>query len=238
MPHTYHRLEEYAESQAVQRESRAKPELEAVLDGIELRIQTLCRTVAKQARLYQESVRCLAELQDTTGVELATGASVTRARPMVAIKGEKLERARTYRRIMQEESLLGNFVRLSDYMCSEALMVRAAESAADVLAQLQASRSSEGEQVVRAVFVAFVDFADNGMLFSPTEAAVQDTLTHSIVDGTLHSEFPLYPHVDVLLVVCVSMPMAFYALLCLLLSAVFMCGMLDCVVCAHADAVQ
>jgi dynein heavy chain len=185
-PHTYHRLEDYADSQTAQRETRAKPELEAVLDGIESRIQTLCRTVAKQARLYQESVRCLAELQDTTGVELATGASSTRARPMVTIKGEKLERARTYLRIMQEESLLGNFVRLTDYMCSEALMVRAVESVADVYAQLHAPRSSEGEQVVRAVFVAFVDFADVGMSFSPTEAAVQETLNHSIVDGAPH----------------------------------------------------
>jgi hypothetical protein len=54
-----------------------------------------------QARLYQESVRSMAELRDATGVELASGAGAARHRAMVVIKGEKLERARTYRRIMQ-----------------------------------------------------------------------------------------------------------------------------------------
>lgn len=57
--------------------------------------------VRKQSRLYQESVRSLAELDDTTGVDLCAGQSAVRDRSMVAIKEEKMERARTYRRIMQ-----------------------------------------------------------------------------------------------------------------------------------------
>lgn len=66
-----------------------------------LDLQDLCKAVRKQSRLYQESVRSLAELDDTTGVDLCAGQSAVRDRSMVAIKAEKMERARTYRRIMQ-----------------------------------------------------------------------------------------------------------------------------------------
>lgn len=64
-------------------------------------LQELCKAVRKQSRLYQESVRSLAELDDTTGVDLCAGQSAVRDRSMVSIKAEKMERARTYRRIMQ-----------------------------------------------------------------------------------------------------------------------------------------
>jgi hypothetical protein len=57
--------------------------------------------VQKQSRLYQESVRTLAELADTTGVDLCAGQAPVRDRSMVAIKADKVARARTYRRILQ-----------------------------------------------------------------------------------------------------------------------------------------
>ena len=44
----------------------------------------------QQAALYQESIRDASELEDTTGVELFQGRSGGKARPMVAIKAEKV----------------------------------------------------------------------------------------------------------------------------------------------------
>ena len=57
--------------------------------------------VQKQSRLYQESVRTIAELTDTTGVDLCAGQAAVRDRSMVAIRADKVARARTYRRILQ-----------------------------------------------------------------------------------------------------------------------------------------
>jgi hypothetical protein len=57
--------------------------------------------VQKQSRLYQESVRTLAELTDTTGVDLCAGQAPGRDRSMVSIRADKVARARTYRRILQ-----------------------------------------------------------------------------------------------------------------------------------------
>jgi hypothetical protein len=83
--------------QARQRDVKAKGELEAVFDAVEVKVQKLCKDVQKQARLYQESVRSLSDLQDTVGVELFQGKSGGKNRSMVHIKQEKIDRARTYR---------------------------------------------------------------------------------------------------------------------------------------------
>jgi hypothetical protein len=55
--------------------------------------------VAAEARLYRESIRSAEELHDTTGVELVQGRSSSKARPMVVIKQEKLDRAVNYERV-------------------------------------------------------------------------------------------------------------------------------------------
>lgn len=69
-------------------------------------MQDLVRMVQKQSRLYQESVRTLAELTDTTGVDLCAGQAAVRDRSMVAIRADKVARARTYRRILQVHTSL------------------------------------------------------------------------------------------------------------------------------------
>jgi bacterioferritin-associated ferredoxin len=185
--HTYHSLDEFSDVQVQQRETKAKAELEACFDGIELRVQTLCKAVSKQARLYQESVRTMAELLDTTGVELECGQSVSRSRAMVLIKHEKVERSRTYRRLMQEESLLANFVRLVDYVCSETVMARVIDNVADIVGQLRFCRAIDSDKLPKGTFVSFVDFTDEGMSFLPTEASVRDAIQHNVIDGAAFS---------------------------------------------------
>lgn len=49
-------------------------------------LEQLCKDVQAQAVLYQESIRNVSELEDTTGVELYPAASGGKARPMVVIK--------------------------------------------------------------------------------------------------------------------------------------------------------
>ena len=54
----------------------------------------MCKEAQKQARMYQESIRDIAELEDTTGVELFQGRDSGKARSMMAIKAEKIQRAK------------------------------------------------------------------------------------------------------------------------------------------------
>ncbi len=62
-------------------------------------MEAVCRQVAAEVRMYQESIRSQEELLDTTGVELVQGRSSGKARPMLVIKQEKLDRAANYARV-------------------------------------------------------------------------------------------------------------------------------------------
>ena len=48
--------------------------------------------------------------------------TVSKTKSMVALKRERIERARTYKRIVEESQMLPSLVRLADYMITESLV--------------------------------------------------------------------------------------------------------------------
>lgn len=58
-------------------------------------------------------------------MELVQGRSAGRARSMIAVKKEKMERAANFARVMKELTMLGSFIRLTDYLFVEGLIERA-----------------------------------------------------------------------------------------------------------------
>ena len=92
------------------------------------------------------------------------------------------------RRIMQEEQLLENFIRLVDYMCSEALITRVISNVDDVLRQLQFSRDVPADKIAKGTFVSYISFLDSGMSFSPPETLVRDVLHSNAIEGQLLQE--------------------------------------------------
>lgn len=84
---------------------------------------------------------------------------------------------------MQEELLLSSFVRLVDYMCSEALIARVVDTTESLLVQLRAPRDIDAEKLPRPTFVALVDFEEVGMSFVPSESAVRDMLQQNVIEG-------------------------------------------------------
>lgn len=115
----------------------------------------------------QESVRDESELDDITGVNLhATGKA--KAQSMVSIKAEKIERAKTYRRVMAEEKMLGNFIRLADYMFVENLSHRCITSTEELLGMLEICRTGQ-EKSPKGVFITAVSFGKGAIVFTPDE---------------------------------------------------------------------
>lgn len=55
-------------------------------------------------------------------MELVQGRSAGCVRPMIKVKQEKMERAANFARVMKEQTMLGAFVRLADYMFVEAVI--------------------------------------------------------------------------------------------------------------------
>jgi chromosome segregation ATPase len=88
---------------------------------------------------------------DTTGVKCVNqGRPADKVSSMVAIKAEKIKRAKTYRRVAEEAKMLGDFIRLADYMLVEGVVARgklreAKSSLGDAESSLGDPKSSLGD---------------------------------------------------------------------------------------------
>jgi len=178
-------LTEFAEVQTQQREQHAKPTLDNLVEKIQTTLENICKAAQKQARLYQESIRDMSELEDTTGVELYSGKSGEKNRGMSDIRKDKIDRARTYRRVMEEAARLGEFIRLVDYMLVENTVEMVVSATRETLKLLEAPRLEENQKTTKGVFTTTVGFVDTGNSFSPDRDAVLAVLNNNVADGSL-----------------------------------------------------
>lgn len=189
VPGHLYTLDEFADLQNQHRHLKAVPALERAVERAQAVLERVCKEVSRQAKLYKESVRDEAELNDTIGVNLYAQTSAERARSMVAIKEEKVERARTYRRVAEELSMLGAFVRLADYMVCEALFAKAVSTAEETLQLLEAPRAAAettSAAAAKGAFATALMFGDGGTTeFAPTEEDFQALLSQVVLEGAL-----------------------------------------------------
>eukprot|EP00958_Prasinococcus_capsulatus_P026259 scaffold4735_cov403-Prasinococcus_capsulatus_cf.AAC.3 len=177
-------LEDLAGLQVSAGSVAATAELETSLDRIRGVLNKVCSAVTSEAQRCKLSVKDEKELADTTGVAIECGLTADRAQSMVSIKRGKIERARTYRRVLQEEGMLGALIRLVDYMIVEGLVrmgVRATEQLLDVLE----SPRNQGDKMARALLTSTVQFAENGIQFRPDVDAVMNVINMNLIDGML-----------------------------------------------------
>lgn len=118
----------------------------------------------------QESVRDESELDDVIGVNLHQPRG-SKVQGMVSIRNEKVERAKTYRRIMAEEKMLGVFIKLADYMFVESLLYRSILSLEEFYNFLESTKAGL-EKGSKGVFITTVSFAESSIVFSPDEDAI------------------------------------------------------------------
>lgn len=96
---------------------------------------------------------------------------------MVSIKNEKIERAKTYRRVMAEEKMLGNFVRLIDYIFVENLIHQTVSNTAELFALLESTRPSP-DKVNKGIFVSTLFFKEAAIAFGPDEPDILTVWIH------------------------------------------------------------
>ena len=100
---------------------------------------------------------------------------------MVSIKAEKIERAKTYRRVMAEEKMLGNYIRLVDYMFVENLSLRCITSTEELLGMLEICRTGQ-EKSPKGAFSTALSFTRDKIQFTPDEADVLSVSSHLILE--------------------------------------------------------
>ncbi|KAL2622255.1 hypothetical protein R1flu_002460 [Riccia fluitans] len=174
--------DEFANLQTEQRLTNVSPAMEAITDKVQEILATICNETKKQAKIYRESVRDEAELEDTIGVNLHQTRG-SKVQSMVSIKQEKVERAKTYWRVVAEEKMLGNFIRLADYMFVEGLAHRAIAAAMDLLSVLDFCRSGT-EKSPKGVFLTTVSFGESAITFMPDDADILQVVNNAM-DGVV-----------------------------------------------------
>ena len=178
-------LGEFSELQVNQRSLRATPALEATVEHIQHCVEKVCHEAVKLAKLYKESIRNESELEDFTGASLHPGRAAEKNRSMVSIKQEKIERVKTYRRVSEEADMLGDFIRLVDYMLVEGLVGQAIHTAEHLLEVLENSRMKATEKVTKGVFQTTISFTEDAIKFAPDAGEVREVLSSNAIEGMI-----------------------------------------------------
>ncbi|MCO5581018.1 hypothetical protein L7F22_034894 [Adiantum nelumboides] len=167
-------MDEFLDAQSQQRHHVASPAVEACSEKVQQVLGKICQDVKKQAQIFRESVRDEHELDDVIGVNLHQPRG-SKVQGMVSIRNEKIERAKTYRRVMAEEKMLGKFIRLVDYMFVESLLNRCVMCLDEFVTFLEATRSGI-EKGFKGIFITAVSFADAQIEFTPDEDGISAAL--------------------------------------------------------------
>lgn len=127
--------------------------MESVQERVQKVLERVIRDVVGQEKRYREIIA------DNDSIS----ATVSKTKSMVALKRERIERARTYKRIVEESQMLPSLVRLADYMISESLVSLVLNNLSDLLSLLANPNKTKG------VFLTTVAFAHDLTTFTPNE---------------------------------------------------------------------
>ena len=173
--HLYN-LEEFADQQVQHRSQKAAPQIEAFVERMQRVLERVAREVVTQERHYRASVE--KELGDKCGFTLLPGRA-GKTKSMAATKLEKIERARTYKRVAEEAKMLGALIRLADHMMVEALVSLTIGTAEEMLRLFSNPNKGKG------IFQTTVSFATEGIQFVPRETEVKRIVNHNVLEGML-----------------------------------------------------
>jgi len=166
-------VETFTKDQTDQRAAAAK-KLESLVERMQAVVHKVCEGVKERARAYDHSV-ANDDLNNSRFAHHLMGGN-TKAKPMHTIKRERAERIRLLKHAIQEANMLGDFIRLVDYMEVEHLTQIATTASAEFLRELQTQR--------KAFFWTTVTFGENKqqLQFSPTNAEMHRTM-NQMLDG-------------------------------------------------------
>jgi dynein heavy chain len=102
----------------------------------------------------------------------------------VSIKQEKIERAKTYRRVIEEAKQLGDFIRLADYMLVEGLVDRTISTTEELLSLLEFPRTGS-DKTSKGVFLTTVSFSETSLEFTPNEGEVLQVVDGNVLEGVI-----------------------------------------------------
>ncbi len=150
---------QFVQDQSTQRNNATK-KIEGVIDKLETCVEKVTKGVKERARAYDSGISG----QDSSDNRFAQHLRGNdKSKSMVSVKKERAERIRRLKHAALEADMLGDFIRLVDYMEVEHLVGLVTSTIGDLYHQLQHRKSP--------LFVTVVSFQPEDLLFQP---AVKD----------------------------------------------------------------
>ena len=166
------RRDEFMEAQAAKRQEAAK-RFDVCLEQVHEVVRTVCLSVTNLVANAerQEGREGPAKLAGAFG-----GAG--KVKSMVELKKEEADRRRMHRRAEQEKAMLGNFIRLADYITVEALVALSIRAHRDFFSILV------DDQNRKSGFETAVQFTNNSTAFNPTCDEIK-SMIGGMTDGVI-----------------------------------------------------
>jgi len=183
-------IDPFMDEQAQMRAHAAKA-FEQIVDKLQALIEKVCKDVTTRAKISDGG----SALVPTEGGPVKTAGKSAKTQSMAAAKKEAAERAAAVRQAQTEAQMLGDFIRLTDYMAVSSCYVLVVETAEDFLSGLLQPRHKNG------VWVTSVDFGPGCMTFSPPldyfHGAVGAMLEVRDIYKSIHLSIYIYIYISI-----------------------------------------
>ena len=171
-------MDAFLEEQSTQRAHAAKA-FEQIIDKLQALVEKVCKDVTTRAKLSDETIGVQQSVDEPEGAtHEASGKH--RSKSMAKLKQEQHARLMAVRRAATEAQMLGDFIRLADYMtvsCCYLLTVGTAEKLSEIL---QAPRAKSG------LWVTKVEFGQTEMSFVPAQSHFHQSV-QALLEGMITS---------------------------------------------------
>jgi len=166
-PQTTYQVDDFREIQERQRANVVVPAMEACQERASIALERVIKRTVDQVQEYTKMM----ETNDSID------AMVSKTKSLVAMKRERQERARGYKRIVEESQMLPNLVRLADLMLTEALVAMVQNSMDGLLHVMR-----HPDPKSKGVLSTTVQFAHELTTFTPDAKGVMRCINDAVVD--------------------------------------------------------
>ena len=166
-PQTTYQVDDFREIQERQRANVVVPAMESCQERAAAALERVIKRTVDQVQEYTKMM----ETNDSID------AMVSKTKSLVAMKRERQERARGYKRIVEESQMLPNLVRLADLMLTEALAAMVQNSMDGLLHVMR-----HPDPKSKGVLSTTVQFAHELTTFTPDAKGVMRCINEAVVD--------------------------------------------------------
>ena len=169
-------IEEFDQLQQ-QRRADAARAFESTEEKLQAALEKVCEDVTTRARVSDGNDGVDEEGADAKG---------NKSKSMFAMRQEHLDRQRALRRAEEEAGMLGDFIRLADYLLVENLVLLAIDSADGFLSLLRNNKTQATQKAMFLTSIHFISEPQEDIGFLPTRNQISKTLK-DMQDGMINT---------------------------------------------------